>query len=53
MRVEEFPEGSLYTIQCNAWMDESVMLQWVDQVLKPWSETVPDKYCSIPTSGFI
>ena len=37
-----FPEGAVYTIQHNAWMDESVMLQWVDQVLKPWSETVPD-----------
>ena len=23
-------------------MDESVMLQWVDRVLKPWSETVPE-----------
>ena len=37
-----FPERAVYTIQHNAWMDESVMLQRVDQVLKPWSETVPD-----------
>ena len=40
--LKNFPEGALYTIQHNAWMDESVMLQWVDQVLKPWYETVPD-----------
>ena len=32
----------MYTVQHNAWMDESVMLQWVDRVLKPWSETVPE-----------
>ena len=40
--LKNFPEGALYTIQHNAWMDESVMLQLVDEVLKPWSETVPD-----------
>ena len=40
--LRNFPEGAVYTVQHNAWMDESVMLQWVDQVLKPWSETVPE-----------
>ena len=40
--LRNFPEGAVYTIQHNAWMDESVMLQWVDLVLNPWSETVPD-----------
>ena len=40
--LRNFPEGAVYTVQHNAWMDESVMLQWVDQVLKPWSETVQD-----------
>ena len=40
--LRNFPEGVVYTVQHNAWMDESVMLQWVDQVLKPWSETMPE-----------
>ena len=40
--LRNFPEGAVYTLQHNAWMDKSVMLQWVDQVLKPWSETVPE-----------
>ena len=39
--LRNFPEGAVYTVQDNAWMDESVMLLWVDRVLKPWSETVP------------
>ena len=40
--LRNFPEGAAYTVQHNTWMDESVMLQWVDRVLKPWSETVPE-----------
>ena len=40
--LRNFREGAVYTVQHNAWMDESVMLQWVDRVLKPWSETVPE-----------
>ena len=40
--LRNFPEGAVYTVQHNAWMDESVMLQWVDRVLKPWSETMPE-----------
>ena len=40
--LRNFPEEAVYTVQHNAWMDESVMLQWVDRVLKPWSETVPE-----------
>ena len=40
--LRNFPEGAVYAVQHNAWMDESVMLQWVDRVHKPWSETVPE-----------
>ena len=40
--LRNFPEGVVYTVQHNAWMDKSVMLQWVDRVLKPWSETMPE-----------
>ena len=28
--LRNFPEGAAYTVQHNAWMDESVMLRWVD-----------------------
>ena len=28
--LRNFPEGAVYTVQHNAWMDESVMPQWVD-----------------------
>ena len=40
--LSNFPEGAVYTVHHNAWMDKSVMLQWVDRVLKSWSETVPE-----------
>ena len=40
--LRNFPEGAVYTVQHNAWMDKIVMLQWVDRVLKPWSETMPE-----------
>ena len=38
----EFPDGILYTCQDNAWMDENVMLQWVEKILKPYVDDVPD-----------
>lgn len=31
-----------YATQERAWMDEGVMLQWVEQVLKPWAAEVPE-----------
>ena len=49
-----YPEGMIYACQDNAWMDERVMLMWVDMVLKPYVDTalqnvVPllflDSYC--------
>ena len=38
----EFPYGILYTCQDNAWMDEKVMLQWVEKILKPYVDDAPD-----------
>jgi hypothetical protein len=38
-RVEKelanFPPGAHYTVQKNAWMDERVMLMWVEVILEP------------------
>ena len=31
-----YPQEMIYTCQDNAWMDERVMLFWVDQALKPY-----------------
>ena len=31
-----------YICQEQAWMEEAVMLQWVKEVLEPWSKNVPD-----------
>ena len=33
----------IYACQDNAWMDERVMLMWVDMVLKPYVDTAPDE----------
>jgi DDE superfamily endonuclease len=34
-------DGGIYTVQQKAWMDESIMLKWVDTVLKPYVATAP------------
>ena len=36
-----FPVDCSYICQDRAWMDEAVMLQWVKEVLEPWSKHVP------------
>jgi hypothetical protein len=38
-----FPNGALYTVQENAWMDERLILEWVEKVLKPWAEESPEE----------
>ena len=38
----EYPEGCVYACQDNAWMDEQVMLQWAEQILKPYVDTAPE-----------
>ncbi len=37
-----FPTSHHYNCQDVAWMDEAVMLAWVDQVLRPYKETTPE-----------
>jgi DDE superfamily endonuclease. len=37
-----FPVGGHYKVQDNAWMDERLMLVWVEEVLRPWAEEAPD-----------
>ena len=32
----------IYACQDNAWMDERVMLMWVDMVLKPYVDTASE-----------
>ena len=39
----EIPDGILYTCQDNPWMDEKVMLQWVEKILKPYVDGAPDE----------
>jgi DDE superfamily endonuclease len=36
-----YPAGCSYVCQESAWMDERVMLEWVNNVLKPYVATVP------------
>jgi DDE superfamily endonuclease len=36
-----YPDGCTYVCQDNAWMDERVMLEWVDVVLKPFVADAP------------
>ncbi len=33
--IPKYPAGPHYAMQKKAWMDEAVMLQWVDKVLSP------------------
>jgi len=37
-----FPTSHHYHCQDAAWMDETVMLAWVDQVLRPYVQTAPE-----------
>ena len=39
--LPNYPEGCFYAYQERAWMEESVMLAWIDKVLKPYIETAP------------
>jgi hypothetical protein len=46
-----FPTSHHYHCQDVAWMDEAVMLAWVDQVLRPNVETAPDDIVPILILG--
>ena len=37
-----YPQGMIYACQDNAWMDKTVMLMWVDMILKPYVDTAPE-----------
>ena len=37
-----YPNEIVYAVQGNAWMDETVMLMWVEKVIKPYVMTAPD-----------
>ena len=38
----KFPEMGFYATQKKAWMDESMMLLWIEKCLLPWKNTLPD-----------
>jgi hypothetical protein len=40
--LANFPPGAHYAVQKIAWMDERVMLIWVEKVLAPYIQTAPD-----------
>ena len=42
-----YPQGMIYACQDNAWMDERVMLMWVEMVLKPYVDTALDNMVPI------
>ena len=37
-----YPRSMIYACQENAWMDENVMLMWVEKVLKPYILNAPE-----------
>ena len=41
------PQGMIYACQDNAWIDERLMLMWVEMVLKPYVDTAPDNVVPI------
>jgi hypothetical protein len=41
-QLANFPPGAHYAVQKNAWMDERVMIMWVEAVLEPYVKTAPD-----------
>ena len=40
--IQQYDHTAIYDVQKNAWMDERVMLRWVDEVIKPYVATAPD-----------
>ena len=39
--LPNLPPMCLYAVQKKAWMDESMMLLWIEQCLSPWKATLP------------
>jgi hypothetical protein len=40
-KIHDHPQGLKYVMQPKAWFDEATMLDWVDDVLKPYVATAP------------
>ena len=40
-KIRDHPQEMKYAIQPKAWFDEATMLDWVDEVLKPYVATAP------------
>ena len=40
--LPKHPKGAVYSSQKNAWMDEVVFYEWIDEVLVPHIETAPE-----------
>ena len=40
--IGTYPDGPKYCLQKKAWMDEAVMLKWVEDILEPYVSTAPD-----------
>ena len=59
MRDFQNPEKTGYPLDCSyickeqAWMDEAMMLQWVKEVLEPWSKKHSRWNCALLTIGFL
>ena len=41
-QVPTYDHTAIYDLKKNAWMDEQVMLRWVDEVIKPYVATAPE-----------
>jgi hypothetical protein len=39
-----YPDGQVYTVQANAWMDEQATIKWVDEVWGPYTN---DPQCDV------
>lgn len=35
-KFNDYPDGCINAVQERAWMDEMLMLCWVEEILKPW-----------------
>jgi hypothetical protein len=39
--LASYSDGAVYSVQKKAWMDESIMIQWIEQVLLPYCSAKP------------
>ena len=41
-KLPNFPFGSRYLCQENAWMKKGAMIEWVENILKPYIDVAPE-----------